>query len=116
LLGSIVRAIHGESRSPEGYLLLKRSYVLPDQERALGWGYIAGAMGCVIFLAAMAYLAAKFGVTSYRRPRIPWAMLSLDARIALVMLFPAFVIGWLSFFRVGLVWQAIAGQPRSDLD
>lgn len=116
MLGSVVRAIHGDARSREGYLLLQRNYVLPDQERALGWGYIGGPIGCMIFLAAMAYLAAKFGVTTYRRPGIPWAMLSLDARIASIVMFPAFAIGWLSFFRLGLVWQAIAGQPRSDLD
>lgn len=115
MLGSIVRAIHGDTRSPEGYLLLRRSYVLPDQERALGRGYI-GLVGLVIFVAAMAYLAAKFGVTKYRRPGIPWAMLSLDSRIAILTLLPAFVIAWLSLFRLTLVWQAIAGQPRSDLD
>ena len=115
MLGWIVRAIHGDSRSPEGYLLLERSYVLPDQERALGQGYI-GLVGLVIFVAAMAYLTARFGVTKYRRPGIPWAMLSLDARVALIIMFPAFVIGWLSLLRLTLVWQAIAGQPRSDLD
>lgn len=115
MLGSIVRTIHGDSRSPEGYLLLRRTYVLPDQERALGRGYI-GLVGLVIFVAAMAYLAARFGVSKYRRPGIPWAMLSLDSRVALIIMFPAFVIGWLSLLRLTLVRQAIAGQPRSDLD
>jgi hypothetical protein len=115
LLGSVVRAIHGNARSRDGYLLLGRSYVLPDQERALGWAY-GGLVGLVIFFAAMAYLAEKFGVTTYRHPGIPWAKLSLDARIAFLALFPALVTGLLSFLRLILVWQAIAGQPRSDLD
>ncbi|WP_066812186.1 hypothetical protein [Sphingomonas asaccharolytica] len=116
MIGSVVRAIHGNSRSPEGYLLLKRNYVLRDQERTLGWGYIGGLIGGVIFLGAMAYLAAKFGVTTYRRPGIPWVRLSPDARIASIILFPALVIGLLSALRLILVGQAILMQRRSDLD
>jgi hypothetical protein len=115
LTGSIIRTIHGNLRSREGYLLLKRSYLLPDQERALGLGY-AGLIGLVIFLAAMAYLAVKFGVTTYRRPGIPWVSLSLDARIASIILFPALLIGLLSALRLILVGRAILLQHRSDLD
>jgi hypothetical protein len=117
-LGSrLTQAFHGRRRSEQGFLLLKRSYVLPDQERALGWCYV-GLFGFVLFAIAMFYMATKYGVTT--RPRRVvlghWGKLPLDVKIAVLTMFPGFVIGWISAWRLGILSQEIAQQPLSDLE
>ncbi len=113
----IVGQLHGDRRSAEGYLLLRRHYVLPDQERALGRFY-PGLIGFVAWLAGMAYLAHKYGVT-WRRSNISigfWDALPLDTRIAIIAIAVGLVAGLFSAARLILTQNAIAEQPLSDLD
>lgn len=121
MLGAIgsrlTQTFHGRRRSEQGFLLLKRSYVLPDQERTLGWCYV-GLFGFALFAAGMLYMAAKYGVRAHgaRHSFGRWENTPLDVRIVVLTIFPSFLIGWISAWRLGTVSQEIAQQPLSDLE
>jgi hypothetical protein len=78
----------------------------------------AGGVDLMLFAIAMFYMATKYGVTT--RPRRVvlghWGKLPLDVKIAVLTMFPGFVIGWISAWRLGILSQEIAQQPLSDLE
>lgn len=113
MIGWIVRKIHGDRRSGQGFLLLKQNYVLPDQERALGWSYI-GLLGFIVCAAVMGYLRYQYGPGP--RQFGFWRDLPSDLRVAVVVAPISFVIGWVAGFRLRITQTAIRGQPLSDLE
>lgn len=117
---AVVRIVHGDARTRQGYLRIGGSYVLPGQEPVLGTCYL-GLLAAPLFLACVFYIAWTYG-----EPRGPggppqarsasWSAMPTEARVLLVVAIAAWAIFFASMLRLVFLKRALAEQPVSDLE
>jgi hypothetical protein len=115
---AVARAVHGDSRTSEGYLRLGRAYVLPEQETALGLCYLGLPAG-PLFLAIVWYVAWTYGERRGMGAQAhfaSWSAMPSEVRILTVVAIVSWVIAFASMAQLAFLKQALAEQPLSDLE
>ena len=115
---AVVRAVHGDSRTSEGYLRIGSCYVLPEQEPVLGTCYL-GLLPALLFLAVVWYVAWTYG-----EPRglgaeahfASWSAMPSEVRILTVVAIVSWAIAFASMVKLVFLKQALEEQPLSDLE
>jgi hypothetical protein len=113
LAARLVRRIHGEARSADGFLLLREHFLDPVQERLLGRCYL-GLAGAPIFILIIEYIIWAHGsggrANFYKISEMP-----LDVKLLLPVMTAAFFVTFVSFMRLVILMFELKEQPRSLL-
>lgn len=116
---AVTRAVHGDSRTGEGFLRIGGSYLLPEQEPALGLSYL-GLLAAPLFLACVWYVAWAYGEPTGLGGRVArfrsWSVMPAEVRILLVVSLASWAIAFASLVRLVFLKRALAEQPLADLD
>lgn len=115
---AVVRAVHGDDRTSEGYLRIGDFYVLPEQEPVLGACYL-GLLPAPLFLAIVWYVARTYGERrglGAEAHFASWSAMPSEVRILLVVAIASWAIAFASLVRLVFLKQALAQQPLSDLE
>lgn len=113
----VARLIHGNVRSPEGYLLTSTNYFDYEAEWKLGLGYL-GLLGAPVFLLGLLLTEMFYHDIGYhignRHVLGPWSEMPLGLKLIMTSALAGFAIALWSAFRTFAIW-AVAGS-REDLE
>ena len=113
----VTRKVHGDVRSPEGYLLTRRHFLVEDQESRLGQTYL-GMLGMPLFVAIGCYILIRYGGNMgvpgvARFPNL--TDMPLDVKILTALAAIGHPLGLFSIVRWTIVAGEIGDQRRADL-
>lgn len=116
----MVRTIHGDARTSQGFLGIGDAYVLPGQEPVLGTCYL-GLLAAPLFLACVCYVAWTYGEprgpVGFPRARFAsWSVMPGEVRILLAVAIASWAIFFGSMLRLFFLKRALAERPLADLE
>ena len=117
---SLVSKLHGDDRSPEGFLLTRRKYVDSDQELALGQSYL-GLSGFLIFVLIFCYTMLVYGYPGggknggYGFRFSSFAQMPAELKLLIPIAIASHLAGMISAFRLMINWSAISSQDKSQI-